>query len=604
MTWIDWIWWICGSLVGLGGLALGLWAMFGDRSRGRRRCSRCWYDMSATSHRRCSECGHEVRREKEFFRTRRRWRRIALGLVLILAGLATFVGREVHDKGWVRATPTFVYIVFFPHLDSPTPFKELLDRVTEGRLYQWEYRLLVHRCIDALGEIDDPQRLSELATMLAYVESGGRDLSQDRPWTSWALVSEIDGEGAVNALVQLFDHEDLNVRLSGIRSLIPFRDTANCALPALLGQLASDDKQIRIVAGVTLGFVQPSGQPGHFYPWGSRFLRSKTFPFSSSELSFCREVGACGTDVRRAIPLFLEGLRSPSRSVRATSVAALALLGENDDGICARIGDLRTDSDEHVRQTVLSATSLFPLNESVRITLDQAIDDSSGSVRWAALRAIGLRGTACDSYLDRVQGMFEDSEDGTLNVAAKTFVLIGGDPETAVAALLDSLQDPRLSEDEIVVANYRRSQTLDTLGELGVESSTACQAIEPILESTDLRLQSTAAYAFVMLGGDSVAGTRAMINAAWAGQKARRNPTVTRMLMFARSGRMSTDVMIEILHGDVPANRAFAARYLGEAGKHAAPALPALKNLLTDSDPNVVRRAEEAAQRIEYEVDE
>ena len=604
MPWIDWIWWIFGSLVGLGGLALGLWAMFGDRSRGRRRCPRCWYDMSATSHRRCSECGHEVRKESAFFRTRRRWRRIALGLVLILTGLATFFGHEVYDKGWVRATPTVVYIVFLPHLGSQTTFKELLDRVSDGQLDQWEYRLLVHRCIDLLGKVDDPQRLSELATLLAHVETGGRDISQYRPWASWALVSEIDGEGAVDALVQLFDHEDLNVRFTAMRSLAPFRDTANCALPALLGQLASDDQQIRTAAGFPLSFVQPSGQPGHFYPWGARFMRSKTFPFSSSELSFCREVGACGTDVRRAIPLFLEGLRSPSRSVRATSVAALALFGENDDDICDQIVDLRNDSDEHVRLTVLSATSLFPLNENVCITLDQAIDDPSGSVRGSALRAIGLRGIACNDYLGRVRRILEDSEEGILNIAAETFVLIGGDPETAVAALVDSLQDPRLSQYEMGSANYFRSHTLDTLAELGVESSTACQAIEPMLESTDPSLQSAAGYAFVMLGGDSVAGTRAMINADRADQKAGKNYSFSRMFSFARSGRMSTDVMMEMLLSEVPANRAFAARFLGESGKHAAPALPALKNLLTDSDPNVVRRAEEAAQRIEYEVDE
>lgn len=495
----------------------------------------------------------------------------------------------------------------FLYLDSQTTFKELFDRVTEGRLDQWEYRLLVHRCIDLLGRIDDPQRLSELATLLACVESGGRDISQYRPWASWALVSEIDGEGAVDALVQLFDHEDLNVRFTAIRSLAPFRDTANCALPALLGQLASDDQQIRTAVGFPLMFVQPNGQPGHFYPWGSRFMRSKTFPFSSSELSFCREVGACGTDVRRAIPLFLEGLRSPSRSVRATSVAALALFGENDDDICARIVDLRTDSDEHVRLTVLSATSLFPLNERVRATLDQAIDDPSESIRGAALKAIGLRGVACNDYLGRVRRILEDSEDGTTDLAAKTFVLISGDSEAAVAALLDSLRDPRLDQYEVRPANARRWQTLDTLAELGVESSTACQAIEPMLESTDPSLQSAAGYAFVMLGGDSVAGTRAMINADRADQadrKAGKNYSFSRMFSFARSGRMSTDVMIEMLLSEVPANRAFAARFLGEAGKHAAPALPALKNLLTDSDPNVVRWAEEAVQRIEYEVNE
>ena len=303
MTWIDWIWWISGSLVGLGGLGLGLWAMFGDRSRGRRRCPRCWYDMSATSHRRCSECGHEVRKESAFFRTRRRWRRIALGLVLILAGLATFFGREVHDKGWVRATPTVVYIAFLPHLDSQTTFKELLDRVTEGRLDQWEYRLLVHRCIDLLGRIDDPQRLSELATMLAHIESGGR--GQYRPWASWALVSEIDGEGAINALVQLFDHENLNVRLSAIRSLVQFRGPAKIALPAVFGQLTSDDAQIRSEAGRMLMFAGHSGQRMLSFPMHLGFVPGKVISPSPSELFFYGEVGACGTDVRCALPLFL-----------------------------------------------------------------------------------------------------------------------------------------------------------------------------------------------------------------------------------------------------------------------------------------------------------
>ena len=602
MPWIDWIWWISGSLVGLGGLTWGLWAMFGDRSRGRRRCPRCWYDMSATSHRRCSECGHEVRRESAFFRTRRRWRRIALGLVLILTGLATFFGREVHDKGWVRATPTVVYIAFLPHLDSQTTFKELSDRVTEGRLYQWEYRLLVHRCIGALGRIDDPQRLSELSWMLALIEMGDR--SQNRPWASWMLVSEKDREGAINALVQLFDHEDINVRLTAIRSLVQFRGTAKIALPAVFGQLTSDDARVRSEAGRMLMFVGPSGKRVLFFPMHLGFLPGKVISPSPSEVSFYGEVGACGTDVRCALPLFLEGLRSSNPNIRALSVWALALLGESNDDICARIVDLRDDNEESVRRTVVSATSLFPLDEKVRVTLDQAMKDSSVNVRSSALRAIGLRGITCHDYLDRVHAMLDDSERHTLNVAAETFVLIGGDSETAAAALLDLLRNPRSRPYGIRFTNFYRSHTLDTLGQLGVESPTACQVIEPMLESPDPDLQSAAAYAFVMLGGDSVAGTRTMIDAIRAEQKSGRNSAFSRMFRLARSGRMSTDVLLEMLRAEVAANRAFAARFLAEAGKHAASALPALRDRLTDSDPNVVRWAEEAVQRIEYEVDE
>ncbi|MCH8824094.1 MAG: HEAT repeat domain-containing protein [Planctomycetes bacterium] len=530
------------------------------------------------------------------FRTRRRWRRIALGLLLILAGLATFFGREVHDKGWVRATPTIAYIVFLPNLDSQTTFQELLNRVNEGRLYQWEYRLLVHRCIDALGKIDDPQRLIELSKMLHRIEVGGRNISRSKPWASWMLASEIDREGAINALVQLLDHEDLNVRLTAMRSLGQFLGAARSAIPALLGQLANDDEQIRREAYGTLLFIRPPGQTVLYFPSHQGFSPFYVYPPAPSELSFYAEVAACGADLRRALPLFLEGLRNSNPNIRATSVWALALLGENDADICARILDLSNDNNELVRRMVVSATSLFPLDERVRTTLDQAIDDSSVNVRLSALRVIRLRGIACNDYLDRVKDMLEEGEKNTLNLAARTFIRIGGDPETAIAALLDFLLDTR--------SNRLRIRTLETLGSLGVDSPTACKTIEPMLTSSKPDLQSAAAYAFVKLGGDSEVGTRAMIDAIRAEQKTGGKQSFWHISWIAQSGHMSIDVMIEMLHSEFPANRAFAARYLGEAGKHAAPTLPALKSLLTDSDPNVVSWVEEAVQRIEYELDE
>ena len=42
-----------------GGAPLLVWAMFGDRARGRRRCPRCWYDMSGATLLKCPECGRE-----------------------------------------------------------------------------------------------------------------------------------------------------------------------------------------------------------------------------------------------------------------------------------------------------------------------------------------------------------------------------------------------------------------------------------------------------------------------------------------------------------------------------------------------------------------
>ena len=86
---IDWLfhsglYLLCVTMIA--GVALlicsGVW---GDRSRGRPRCPKCWYDMRGSMPRlECPECGHDAKQERRLYRNRRGWRRIALGIVLVL----------------------------------------------------------------------------------------------------------------------------------------------------------------------------------------------------------------------------------------------------------------------------------------------------------------------------------------------------------------------------------------------------------------------------------------------------------------------------------------------------------------------------------------
>ena len=46
--WTAWLWWIGGAVLGLLGLWLLYWSLLRDRSKGRRRCPKCWYNMSGT----------------------------------------------------------------------------------------------------------------------------------------------------------------------------------------------------------------------------------------------------------------------------------------------------------------------------------------------------------------------------------------------------------------------------------------------------------------------------------------------------------------------------------------------------------------------------
>ena len=81
----------------------GLW---GDRSKGRPRCPKCWYDMrghvpgasatSGTTHVPegvvtplliCSQCGHDARTLRELYKNRRRSQPLALGIIALSIGL-------------------------------------------------------------------------------------------------------------------------------------------------------------------------------------------------------------------------------------------------------------------------------------------------------------------------------------------------------------------------------------------------------------------------------------------------------------------------------------------------------------------------------------
>lgn len=139
------------------GAALIAWGLLGDRSRGRRRCPRCWYDLDAVPGATCPECGRAARNEREFHRTRRRWKLAILGLAVMAAGLAIAAVPAIRAGTWVRSVPTTALVWFFPAAieqietpgrDWPGVAKQLLEetarRAETGRMWVWQRRTLVN----------------------------------------------------------------------------------------------------------------------------------------------------------------------------------------------------------------------------------------------------------------------------------------------------------------------------------------------------------------------------------------------------------------------------------------------------------------------------
>jgi len=120
----EWIWHWSGYAVALLACVGVAWALFWDRSRGWKRCRRCWYDMAGVPTEpgdlpaACPECGRAHAKPRHLTRTRRRWGRAAvLGLVMVVGGYGLWAVPRVQDEGWWGLAPNVILFCVYPERD-------------------------------------------------------------------------------------------------------------------------------------------------------------------------------------------------------------------------------------------------------------------------------------------------------------------------------------------------------------------------------------------------------------------------------------------------------------------------------------------------------
>lgn len=367
----DWAYWCLGlSFVALGA-SLTVWALFGDRPRGKLRCPRCWYDMTKSPGLRCSECGFTARRQRSLQRTHRRWGWATSGAIAMMVGwgLAATPRAQHSYYGWVGYVPTTVLVAGYPWLG--TIDTDLTDELSYrvGQLWSWQRAWLMRRCCDQIGPGADLSRRLRTLEILALMGAASsdalpallraaRDDDPDvREASAYAVgMIRCDAAASVSVLVELLRDADEDVRRQAAWALWKFGPDASEGAPALVNALEDESDQVRIESAAAL----------------------------------C----SLGGDPREALPILLEAMSSSAHPLRTRAILALGEIGPGYPEVVSGLSMGLEDPAPVLR--VIAAQLLAKMGpdaaEAVPMLIKAVEEDESLVVRGWAARALGTIG--------------------------------------------------------------------------------------------------------------------------------------------------------------------------------------------------------------------
>lgn len=154
--------------IGVFAVSLAAWGWFADRSKGRQRCPKCWYEMDAvasTGKLICPECGHDARTAARLLKTQRSWKTVVIAGGLALVAAFTPRAALVQRDGWKALVPTTFMISAVWRLpdswvvDASGNDRGTLEARIERGAHEWQKSWLDSKTRD---EIKHPTSMSHL----------------------------------------------------------------------------------------------------------------------------------------------------------------------------------------------------------------------------------------------------------------------------------------------------------------------------------------------------------------------------------------------------------------------------------------------------------
>ena len=261
---------VLAAILGILGFGLIICALFGNRSRKRRRCPKCWYDLSHSPGMTCGECGYRASQERDWRKTRRHWRWAVVGILIAVLGYVAGVIPRVSRSWdhWPGLVPTSVLIGLEPWLgevDTALRYELGLRAITQP-MWSWQEAWLTKRCESVVaGDSAVPMRVWAVGALCHLGERNTAPvltlaLEDDDPNVLAAAVGALGATRglSVASLIDLLNNPNSQVREQAAWALWQLGCDGEAAMPALRERMNNDPiPLVRVRSALAMSRMHP-----------------------------------------------------------------------------------------------------------------------------------------------------------------------------------------------------------------------------------------------------------------------------------------------------------------------------------------------------------
>ncbi len=604
------MWWAVAVLAaGLG--AWLLWSGFrGDRSRGRRRCSACWYDLSATSGLKCPECGREWRHERQLLRDRRSWGRVVLGVLSIAFAAAAIGGERIARYGWVKAAPTWVLVAAFPSVTDQNLDRELAVRLSLDVMSAEDRRELHDRCAREIEACRTETTFNRACRLL-------RSVRLYDPWERWRVgtfrpARQTGGDARLATALIMAMHSNVPGIRSASAETVQYCGTEGVeAIPALLGMLLDDnyrcwqaaESSLSIGAGVNhnLSFGPEFGQPLRDHDPAAKGARSQ----------FLHAMKEASRDRVRSLRLLRDAFMGDDEELALIGMQVLALMDGSNPETRELLFAALDSSSTNMPNFALVSLMHGPRDERLAAAIRRHVGRSFGD--WAVSNAIREWGPGAEQFLPEWLELLKQNENAH-RWADTELLKVSRD----LGATTEQLRPFAAKMLEYSVGEgyggissfpgmdpYGVRACVRTIKALGLQSPETDAIIAGFEKDSRLAIRALAALLKAEDEPDPRRATQLLLDARRLEVQLREEPGyqgsgLSRSAIFemVAENRISLDVLREALRSGEH-HAGLILEGLRAFGSEAAPALPELRALEFSTDPNVAQAAKWTIQHIQ-----